>query len=282
MSPCSHARGTGRALSTALRAVRALADRAARSVSGRTGSSVALDLPSGGSVPFLSWQEHEKRLALCLNFMASFAIMLALSVHTLLPVTCLTACAALILALRETLVTTRARQAWESMRLRLAGVVLALLGTSLTTLIPDPAILRLGDLFLSVGLCLMAGLGLPVTTREQSGINERGTTLLDMLLCLSVVALMLRLPERETTHMVLVLAGLAGLWLCIMTRQDGPRPLVALSIIAATLPNGVLPALLLLSSGLVLAAHPAIDRSMRCWILSGLPPGRALPHVVRS
>jgi len=225
-----------------------------------------------GSVPFLSWQEHEKRLALCLNFMASFAIMLALSVHTLLPVTCLTACAALILTLRETLVTTRARQAWESMRLRLAGVVLALLGTSLTTLIPDPAILRLGDLFLSVGLCLMAGLGLPVTTREQSGINERGTTLLDMLLCLSVVALMLRLPERETTHMVLVLAGLAGLWLCIMTRQDGPRPLVALSIIAATLPNGVLPALLLLSSGLVLAAHPAIDRSMRCWILSGLPP----------
>ncbi|NVN42359.1 hypothetical protein HW537_00430 [Asaia siamensis] len=225
-----------------------------------------------GCVPFLSWHSHEKRLALCLNLLASSAIMLALSVHTLLPVTCLTAFTALILALRETLVTTRARQAWESMRLRLAGVVLALLGTSLTTLTPDPATLRLGDLFLSVGLCLMAGLGAPMTTQAHAASEERGTALLDMLLCLSVVALMLRLPERDITHIVLVLAGLAGLWLCVMTRQDNARPIVALAILAATLPHGVVPVLLLLSSGLALAAIPALDRSARFWILGSLPP----------
>lgn len=225
-----------------------------------------------GCVPFLSWQAREKRLALCLSFLASSAIMLALSVHTLLPVTCLTASGALILALRETLVTTRAKQAWESMRLRLAGVVLALLGTSLTTLTPDPATLRLGDLFLSVGLCLMAGLGTPLTTYAHDATEEQGTALLDMLLCLSVVALMLRLPERDITHMVLILAGLVGLWFCVLTRQDNPRPMVALAILAAALPHGVVPALLLLSSGLALATAPAIDRSARFWIFGSLPP----------
>ncbi|WP_438383914.1 hypothetical protein ABHV46_06745 [Asaia sp. BMEF1] len=225
-----------------------------------------------GCVPFLSWQAREKRLALCLNFLASSTIMLALSVHTLLPVTCLTACGALILALRETLVTTRARQAWESMRLRLAGVVLALLGTSLTTMTPDAATLRLGDLFLSIGLCLMAGLGTPVTTHAHPATEEPGTALLDMLLCLSVVALMIRLPERDITHMVLILAGLAGLWLCVGTRQDNYRPLVALAVIASALPHGVVPALLLMSSALALAAAPSINRSARFWILGSLPP----------
>ncbi|CDG40952.1 MULTISPECIES: hypothetical protein [Asaia] len=235
-----------------------------------------------GAMPFLALGKGETRLTLCLDFVSACLITLALCAHDVLTVVCLTGCAALMLTYRETLATTRARQAWDSMRMRLAGLVLALLGTSLITMSPDPAILRLGDLFLAVGLCLLSGLGTiaPVcdgtmTGKDGSAVSlrtDRLTALPDMLLCLSAVALMLRLPAREVTHMVPLSAGIAGLWLCILTRQDGPRLLVCLATIAAALPTGPVPSLLFLSSGLALAAGPQIPDSMRRWVISSLPP----------
>jgi len=234
-----------------------------------------------GATPFLALGKGQTRLTLCLDFISSCIITLALCAHNVLGVVCLTACATLSLAYRETLATTRARQAWDSMRMRLVGLILALLGTSLTTMSPDLAILRLGDLFLAVGLCLLAGLGTilpsPGLSRHQHRGSaperqDRATALPDMLLCLSAVGLMLRLPTREVTHVVLLLAGLAGLWLCVLARQDGARLLVSLATIAAALPIGPLPSLLLLSSGMVLAAEPQIPDAMRRWMTSGLPP----------
>ncbi|GAB6853147.1 hypothetical protein [Asaia astilbis] len=225
-----------------------------------------------GCVPFLAWREREKRLTLSLNFLATSTIMLALCVHAVLTVACLTACCALLLALHETLATTRARQAWESMRLRLAGIVLTLLGASLTGLASDLHTRRLGDLFLAIGLCLLAGIGKAATTQEATPDQDRGTALLEALLCLSAVALMLRLPERDITHITLVVAGLAGLWLCVLTRQDGPRPLVALAIVAAALPHGLFSALLYLSFSVAVAASPSLQGPSRRWVLCGLPP----------
>ena len=224
------------------------------------------------TVPLLAWREANGRIPTSLNFLASAVIMLALCAKSVLPVACLTGCAALVLALNETLVTSRAKQAWEPMRLRLAGLVMTLLGTSLTTLGADPALLRLGDLFMAVGLCLLAGLGLPGTSGRSIRADYRNAILLDMLLCLSAVALMLRLPERDMTHMVLLLAGFAGLWICVLTDQDSPRISVALAIIAAALPIGIVPSLLFLTSAFALAAEPVIPLPVRRWIQCGLPP----------
>ncbi|WP_162993534.1 hypothetical protein [Asaia bogorensis] len=234
-----------------------------------------------GTAPALALGKGQTRLTLCLDFISGSIITLALCAHDVLTVVCLTACAALILAYRETLATTRARQAWDSMRMRLAGLILALLGTSLTTMSPDLAISRLGDLFLAVGLCLLAGLGTTLPSRSlmpderhdtRTLRPERVAALPDMLLCLSAVSLMLRLPSREVTHVVLLLAGLTGLWLCVLSRQGGSRPLVALATVATALPIGPIPSLLLLSSGMALAAEPDIPESMRRWITSSLPP----------
>jgi len=229
------------------------------------------------SVPFLSWREGSRRLTLCLDFLACFVTMLALGLHAVLPVACLIACGALLLALRESLATTRARQAWESMRLRLAGTILTLLGSSLTSFSPDPATLRLGDLLLSIGLCLLAGLGAPggLASYFDSSLippTERASALLDMLLCIAAIALMIRLPERDITHTVLVLAGLAALWLGILARQDGVRSLIALAIVSTAIPGGHVPAMLFLSTGLALAAEPALDSRSRRWVACGLPP----------
>lgn len=224
------------------------------------------------TVPALAWREDNGRFSAALTFLASGIVMLALSAKIVLLVVCLGACGALILAFNETLVTARARQAWEPMRVRMAGLVMTLLGTSMTTLGPDPALMRLGDLFVAIGLCLLAGLGLRGMPAGGDRTDTRTAALLDMLLCISAVALMLRLPERELTHGVLLLAGLAGLWICVLRDQDSPRISVALAIIAAALPVGIIPSLLCLTTSLALAADPAIPSSMRRWMQSGLPP----------
>lgn len=222
-------------------------------------------------IPFLSWRSQADRLTLCLDLLACFALLLALEVRNTLSVAGLTGCGALILALSETLATARARQAWDFMRLRLAGVVLTLLGASLTGLTVEPATIRLGDLFLALGLCLLSGLGTSWTGHDPG--RDRQTSLLDMLLCLGAVALMLRLPDRGAINLVLDLAGLSALWLGVLQNQDEPRIHVALASLCATIPNGLIPALLFLTNGLILAAdRPDRPPGLRRWMASALPP----------
>ncbi|GBQ87951.1 hypothetical protein [Asaia krungthepensis] len=231
-----------------------------------------------GCMPFLTWHPGQKRSAACLNLLSCFVIMLALCSQRVLLVACLTTCGALILLLQETLSTARARLAWESMRLRLAGLILTLLGTSLVTLSPDPDLLRLGDLFSAVGLCLVAGLAGFASPRDEK-ISGPELALPDLLLCLSAVALMLRLPERQMTHLVLTLAGLAALWLCVATRHQGPRTLVALATLASASSVGPVPAMLFMSSGFALAALPGLPGPMRGWVQAALPPWPGFPAL---
>ncbi|GBQ09482.1 hypothetical protein [Swaminathania salitolerans] len=223
-------------------------------------------------IPLMSWREDARRIASSLCFLACSVMLLALVTHDVLIVMSLTACAAMLLALHETLVTTRARLAWDLMRARLLGLILALLGTSLTSLVHDPSTLRLGDLFLAIGLCLLAGSGTILPQRLSDNPADRRAAVLDMLLCIGAVALMLRLPEREITHLVLLFAGLGGLWLCVLARQDGAQMAVALATLSAACPGGLVPALLFLTTGLALSADPRLPEPTRRWIACCLPP----------
>ncbi|WP_051625751.1 hypothetical protein [Kozakia baliensis] len=225
-------------------------------------------------VPWLARRGEIGRIGVIVPFLACFCIMLALTAHAVLPIAALLGLAAALLALHEAAGAVRARVAWELARIRLAGAILALLGATLTGSSTQPDAARLGDLLLAVGLCLLAGLG-----PSPQGIPEMGRpAVLDMLLRIGALALMLRLPDRDVTHMVFLLAGLGTLWLAVLARQCGPRLHAALATLCAAQGGAVLPALLFMTGGLAICSGEMTERSAR-WASSSLPP---YPHFTAS
>lgn len=223
-------------------------------------------------VPWLALRDNQtlassSRTALMVPFLATFSGIMALSAHAILPVTTWLGLTALLLAVREALTASRARIAWDHARLRVAGVVLSLLGATLGSLTTDAGSIRAGDLFLAIGLSLLAGLGPSPQKTSDSGTSA----ILDMLLRLGAIALILRLPDRDVTHLVFLCAGVATLWLAVPSRQSGPRTHAALATLCATLPESTLPALLFLANGMALASH-RIPPTLRGWAASTLPP----------
>ena len=177
----------------------------------------------------------------------------------------------------ETLITTRVHLPWHRLRLRLVGVLTALLGTGLGEDGLGLESHALGDLFVSMGLCLVIGAGTLSGPSSQRRVKDERSNLFEILLWLAVLSMMLRLPQRETIQIVLLTVGLAKLWLGVLFRHPAWRLCVAMSTLGAAIPQGHLAALLLATTGFILSVDDEINEATQCAILAALPPWPSFP-----
>ncbi|CAI9121357.1 hypothetical protein [Brytella acorum] len=234
------------------------------------------------SIPFLAWRDGLGRAAAVVPFFATSCVMLALTVHQVLAVVALLGLASAFLALYDAAGAVRARSAWETAQLRVAGVMMALLGATFTTLSATAVgsgTLRTGDLLLSVGLCLIAGLG-HVPAPPPAG----RPALLDILPRLGASALMLRLPAHDVTDAVFLALGLVTLWLCAFRQRAGGALFAAMMALCAGASGGggsdrgmaaespVLVAGLLFCIAATALATERIDDRQRAWMETAQPP----------
>ncbi|AQS88859.1 hypothetical protein A0U93_14050 [Neoasaia chiangmaiensis] len=223
------------------------------------------------AVPFLTRREGLSRIAAIVPLLATGCVLAALTLHDLLVVVSLLAFAVALLGLYDAAAAARARAAWNTARLRLSGAILSLLGASfgaLPAMAGGAPVARAGDLLLVVGLCLLAGLGPP----GNAAVTGRAAWL-DMLPRIGALALMLRLPGSDVTHLVFLTAGVGTLWLCVVGRRGGPTLCAGLVTVCAVEAQ-IVPALLFMIVAMATAAERLEDAARR-WLEAPVPPGPA-------
>lgn len=179
-----------------------------------------------------------------LPFLITGCIIMALSLFSALLASLFIGAGCVILAWWDGLSPRKAMAAWSMVRLRLCGVILAVMGAALLQI---KATLPAGGMetswaliFLVLGLGMMAGLG-SLTGQKPS------FALLDAGLRFAALCLMVRLGYYPLARNILLGAGLVGLVVSgvIQRRNEAFLPfLVALATIAASIQS--LPAFLLL------------------------------------
>ncbi|GBR68328.1 hypothetical protein [Gluconobacter kanchanaburiensis] len=188
----------------------------------------------------------QDRTGRILPFLVTGCALLAFNVHSAFAVTVLCGAGAVLLAWREGRGARKAAIVWDMARSRLGGVVLGLLGASLLPMHQS----SLGAVLLTVGLCMVAGLGPSPASAPEAAILDTG-------LRFSALMLMLRLSDYPLVHLLMLIAGFGTLLMLVSSRSSGRAfslpMLSALGILAAATGEG--PALvLLLLAALGLAA----------------------------
>lgn len=171
--------------------------------------------------------------------------------------------------------TRRALPAWEMVRLRLSGVILAGLGLAVMpggdVFSSHETAMQVGQVLALTGLCMMAGLGSAVSSRAE-------LVLLDVGLRFVPLFLMTLLAMTPFTHLLMVIAGLLAMASLLLARS-GVFPLLpwltGLGLLAAG--TGQMLCLLMLYVAALLAA--ALRLGCNGFLSSGqtvLPGGLAL------
>lgn len=195
------------------------------------------------------------RVGRILPFLVTGCALMALNVHSAFAVTVLCGAGTVLLAWREGRGEQKAAIVWDMARSRLGGVVLGVLGASLLSMQQSP----LGPVLLTVGLCMMAGLG-------PSPVPEPEAALLDTGLRFAAILLMLRLNGHALVHLLVLIAGLGTLLMKMTIRSPGRGNflpvLAALGAIAAAVGEGGAIVLLLITAlGLaVLERQGSVER----------------------
>ncbi|EHH67180.1 hypothetical protein [Gluconobacter morbifer] len=183
----------------------------------------------------------EDRTGRILPFLVTGCALLALNVHSAFAVTVLCGAGTVLLAWREGRGTRRAAIVWDMARSRLGGVVLAVLGAALLPMEQSP----LGAVLLTVGLCMMAGLG-------PSPVAGPEAALLDTGLRFAALMLMLRMNSHPLVHLLVLVAGFGTLVMTVVAQRTervvSLPTLSALGAIAAAVNEGGAMILLLVSA----------------------------------
>ncbi|GBR13836.1 hypothetical protein [Gluconobacter frateurii] len=176
-----------------------------------------------------------------LPFLVTGCALMALNVHSAFAVTVLCGAGTVLLAWREGRGAQKAAIVWDMARSRLGGVILGVLGASLLSMEQSP----LGPVLLTVGLCMMAGLG-------PSPVPEPEAALLDTGLRFAAILLMLRLDHHALVHLLVLVAGFGTLIMKMAVQSKGRGQflpvLAALGAIAAAVGEGSAIVLLLITS----------------------------------
>ncbi|QDH14745.1 hypothetical protein [Oecophyllibacter saccharovorans] len=187
-------------------------------------SAPLVNAPSGGQVELT---RAEAALAERLPFLVTGCGLMALCVQSVLAVVICLGAGAVVLAWWDGRGPRRARSAWDMVRLRLCGVCLSALGAALLQALPltpdsqDGA--TLGAIMLVVGLGMMAGLG-------ETNILVPAFALLETGLRFGALFLLLQLAVSPLTRELILLAGLAGLWLTVLGSGRRSAPLLSLLV----------------------------------------------------
>ncbi|MBS1026614.1 hypothetical protein [Gluconobacter albidus] len=203
------------------------------------------------AIPLLLPQARD-RTGRILPFLVTGCALLALNVHSAFAVTILCGAGTVLLAWREGRGPRQAAIVWDIARSRLGGVVLGLLGASLLPMQQS----SLGAVLLTLGLCMVAGLGPSPAPAPEAALLDTG-------LRFAALMLMFRLSVYPLVHLLMLVAGFGTLLMLVLSRSTGRAislpMLSALGAVAAAAGEGLALVLLLLSAlGLgVLDLHEA-------------------------
>lgn len=199
------------------------------------------------AIPLLLPQAPD-RTGRILPFLVTGCALLALNIHSAFAVTVLCGAGTVLLAWREGRGPRKALVVWDMARSRLGGVVLGLLGASL---LPMPQS-SLGAVLLTVGLCMVAGLGPSPAPAPEAALLDTG-------LRFSALMLMFRLSAYPLVHLLMLIAGFGTIIMLVSSRSTGassgrsmPLPMLSAfgALAAATGEGTALVPLLLAALGL--------------------------------
>ncbi|MBS1103952.1 hypothetical protein JK202_13195 [Gluconobacter sp. Dm-62] len=192
------------------------------------------------AIPLLLPQAQD-RTGRILPFLVTGCALLALNIHSAFAVTVLCGAGTVLLAWREGRGPRKALVVWDMARSRLGGVVLGLLGASLLPMQQS----SLGAVLLTVGLCMVAGLGPSPAPAPEAALLDTG-------LRFSALMLMLRLSAYPLVHLLMLIAGFGTIIMLVSSRSSGRSMslpmLSAFGALAAATGEGTALVLLLLAA----------------------------------
>ncbi len=205
------------------------------------------------------------RVGRILPFLVTGCALMALNVHSAFAVTVLCGAGTVLWAWREGRGAQKAAIVWDMARSRLGGVILGVLGASLLSMEQSP----LGPVLLTVGLCMMAGLG-------PSPVPEPDAVLLDTGLRFAAILLMLRLDGHPLVHILVLVAGFGTLIMRMAGQSRGRGVflpiLSSLGAIAAAVGEGSAIVLLLVASVGLAVLERQNDGSRYEMVAAGVAP----------
>ncbi|PHI96203.1 hypothetical protein BG621_04335 [Parasaccharibacter apium] len=253
------------------------------------GQAVCLGLESCIAVIILAGRKGEARLLdeknktsfrnareFYIPFLVTGCIFMALLLRPPLAALFFDAAGTVLLAWWDGRATRRAMPAWEVVRLRLSGVVLASVGLVVmrggSIFATTGSAMQVGQVMALTGLCMMAGLGTMVSSRAELALLDAGLRFIPLFL----------LPLVGVTPLarsLMVLAGLLALGSVAVSRRGRVSLLswmIGFGVLAVG--TGQMVVLLLLYSAVLLAAslRVACERVSVTSVGAGhnkLPPG---------
>ncbi|QDH16406.1 hypothetical protein [Swingsia samuiensis] len=217
------------------------------------------------AMPLLLPNVQQDRVGYILPFLVTGCVLMAMNVHSAFVIIVLCAAGTVLLAWREGRKAQQATLIWDMARLRLGGVIIAILGVSLLSVEQSP----IGSVLLTVGLCMMAGLG-------PSSFPGVEATLLDTGLRFAALLLMLRLSSYVWVHFFILIAGFGTLMMTVWGPHQGRKAflpiLTALGAIAAGVGEGAALIVLLFVSFALAALDQRIKVTNYDMIAVGMAP----------
>ncbi|WP_077396290.1 hypothetical protein [Bombella intestini] len=212
---------------------------------------VLLFLLRRGAEPVKAKASFREGMGIYLPFLVTGCVFMGLLLRPPLAALFFDGAGTVLLAWWDGRATRRAMPAWEAVRLRLSGVILAGLGLVVmqggSVFSSNDSAAQVGQVLALAGLCMMAGLGSVASSRAE-------LVLLDVGLRFIPLFLMTLLAGTPFMQHLMVIAGLLAMVGMIVRRQGTP-PLLSwmtgLGILAAG--TGQIPCLLLLYGVALLA-----------------------------
>ena len=210
-----------------------------------------LFLLRGRGEPVRERASFKEGMGVYLPFLVTGCVFMSLLLRSPLAALFFDGAGTVLLAWWDGRATRRAMPAWEIVRLRLSGVILAGLGLVVMrgggVFSSDDSAAQVGQVLALAGLCMMAGLGSVASSRAE-------LVLLDVGLRFIPLCLMPLLAGTPFMQHLMVIAGLLAMLGMVVRRQGTPLLLswmTGLGILAAG--TGQMPCLLLLYAAALLA-----------------------------
>ncbi|MUG79757.1 MULTISPECIES: hypothetical protein [Acetobacteraceae] len=205
----------------------------------------------GRTEPITGTASFREGMSVYLPFLVTGCVFMGLLLRPPLAALFFDGAGTVLLAWWDGRATRRAMPAWEVVRLRLSGLILAGLGFAVMqgggVFSSSESAAQVGQVLALTGLCMMAGLGSAVSSRAELVLLDAGLRFVPLFL----MALLAVTPFMRHLMVVAGLLALAGTFL----GRQGSFPLLSwmtgLGVLAAG--TGQMPCLLLLYGGALLA-----------------------------